>query len=276
MSMEQIDGSIFNIKPLNDGAYELKVQFLNKEKKHISDQIFTFCQKNQNLKDGKILDVYSQNGFCRTAMLKNLFKKRDLKGVEQAAKKLASPFEPKGPVVCVLDIKGMQKSYQDPKISKCEKVVCDFFHEKTVEDSQSPIGKKIHGLFQKSHPLDFVICEGSLKSHLLKKFTDKQVVEYLQSKSGSKSFCQVAEFFMNGFKFGQEASDIKAKDYIKPVSSKFDVFHPYKKSTVWYPVLYKDLYSPQGVYAKALNPIFSVKGSLDENSGITTVNVEKK
>ncbi|MBS0606965.1 MAG: hypothetical protein JSR57_08445 [Verrucomicrobia bacterium] len=77
---------------------------------------------------------------------------------------------------------------------------------------------------------------------------------------------------MNGFKFGHAVTGISADHYIKPITNK--VFHPFEKSTVWYPALYKEIYSPEGEFANTLKPIFSIFGLFDAKTKITQMSVE--
>ncbi len=248
--------SIFTLKPLHEKAYELSIKCAG------SDKSFIFTQQ-QDLNKGEILDVYSQNGF--------VFTSSDEKGVKNAAKKLALAT-PHGPVVFVLDIKDAEKSYLDlSTISKCEEAVCSFF-EQNMASSTLKHANKIHALL--SSKLSHIICEGSLKAELVKTFSEAQADYLLNTPAGAIDFCQITEFFMNGFKFGQEAPGILAQDYICSLSD--SAFKPCESSTVWYPALYEKVYAPTGAFAQSLMPVFSVSGSLDAKSKITTLTMEMK
>jgi len=286
MSLNLISKSSFSLAPLNESAYELNIHFSNEKGDLVSDKKFTFLQQ-QSLEEGEILDVYSQNGTTAPAILKHLFEKRDEQEVKKAAAVL-KPIVPSGPIMVVLDLQDPHTHYSacsecvDETIAKCEGVVCDFFQKKTLESSLSAHAKKIHKLFQESCPLNFVLCEGSLKMDLLKYggFTDAEIDYFQNSSVGPKNFCQCAEFFMNGFKLGQTVRGaggyLLPEKFIQPVSSKFTAFKPYQKSTVFYPASYKELYSLEGEFAKVLSSIFCLKGGFNAASKITTISVEKK
>ncbi len=159
-------------------------------------------------------------------------------------------------------------------VAKCEEVVCDFFKQEITNSAISSRSKKIHTLIQKNYPLDFVLCEGSLKMDILKYggFLDKEIEYFQKTKIGAKSFCQCAEFFMNAFKLGQEVraheGTFLGEKYFIPISKKYAVLKPQKKSTVFYPSSYKELYSLEGDFAKVMSSIFSVSGQFDKDSQV--------
>lgn len=267
MSVQSINKSTFSLTPLNESAYALNIAFSDKDGSLLSTKAFTFIQ-DPSAKEGEIFDIYSQNGACN----RPLFTTKDFKGLQLAASKLQLE-KPKHPTVLVLDLKDSNKKYLEGfEIAQHEAVVCDFFQNGKIDPYLSKQAKKIVPLFQGTCPLDFVLCEGSLKKDLIHQFSDTQAEYFLSSSEGPISFCQCAEYFMNGFKFGQEVTGIPADHYIVPISNK--VFHPFQKSTVWYPALYKEIYSPEGEFAKTLKPVFSVSGAFDVKTQITQMSVE--
>ncbi|MBS0626346.1 MAG: hypothetical protein JSS32_09880 [Verrucomicrobia bacterium] len=266
-----ISSSSFSFASLNQDAYKFQVQFSDAAGKPVSEKSFVFTQTQSPSEDTETLDVYSQNGVCRSNVLKHLFSQEDVLGVQNVAKKA---IQANGPVVYVLDLKGINKGYLDPTIPKCEEAVCDFFKSEEADDAWTGAAQDVHKVFQKNLPVDFVLCEGSLKTKLVSEFSDEEA-GFLLSKKGVTAFCQVAEPFMNGFKLGQEVKGIAAKDYMAPVSKKVEVFHPTQKSTVLYPDAYKEIYSLNGAYAKSLSGVFSVSGDFDEETGITSMTVER-
>jgi hypothetical protein len=277
-----IHNTAFSIKGLNEKAYELSIEFLDENKQLLSDKKFTFKQES-SVEEGTIWDVFTKNGTCSAGLP---FTGADVQDTKKAAKML-SDLLPSDPLVCVLDLKDPHTSYIPcssctQTIATCEEIVCDFFQQKTVDSSLSKHAKNMHALFQKSVPVDFVICEGSLKVDLLQQggFTDKEVEYFQATSSGKISFCKSAEFFMNGFKLGEtaysETASFPVDKFIKPLSKKFSSFQPHKTSTVFYPALYKDIYSPSGEFATVLEPVFSTSGNFDPSTKITTLSVEKK
>lgn len=260
----------FSIAPMGGEQYQLNIQFCEEENM-ASEKVFTFTKSKVSGDGGQLFDAYSINGLYSSKILKKLFKESDVEEVKSAVQKLEK-MQANGPTIVVLDIKS-QQGYQGESIAKAEKIICDFFNSGEVVQGVSPTAKKVHALFQKHKPVDFVICEGSLKTRLVEEFTPEQAA-FLQSKPGSPFFCQIAEYFMNGFKFGHDVLDLKQEDYIVSLTGK--TFIPCKKSTVLYPSLYQNLYAVEGDFAQSISPVFQVGGAFDPQSKITLVDVEVK
>ncbi len=276
-----ICGSAFSIKSLNEKAYEVNVQFLDVDSHSLSDKSFTFLQE-VSVEEGTIWDVFTKNGTCQNKLP---FSNKDPVFAETVAKKL--PESLLSPLVCVLDLKDPSTGYLPntsslQSIAKSEAAVCGFFQNNIAEKQASKCAQKMHTLFKSSLPVDFIICEGSLKVELLQQggFTDHEVEYFQTSRSGKDSFCVMAEYFMNGFKLGDTAyspskASFSAQKFIKPISTKFPDFHPYKTSAVFYPPQYKEIYSSEGEFAATLKPVFSAAGDFDTVTEITTLTVEK-
>lgn len=267
----------FSITPLHEKAYDLNIKFLDKDSHALSDKTFTFIEEF-SLNEGTIWDVFTKNGVCKASLP---FTKSDVKELNQAAKMLPNALST--PLVCVLDLKDPSTGYlPNSTIVACEEAVCSFFQNDTASKGSSAQSKKVHSLFKSSIPVDFVICEGHLKMDLLEQggFTDKEIEYFQSTSSGKTSFCKTAEYFMNGFKLGDTGhvagKSFPAHAYVKSISPKFNTFQPYKTSTVFYPALYKDMYSPNGEFAATLEPKFTSSGSFDAATEITTLTVEKK
>ncbi len=275
----------FSLNPLTDQSYDLNIQFLNDQDTIVSKITFTFLQAGKG-KD-TLWDVFTKNGHCKSSLLEHLFDKKDEKAAIQASVALkAAP--PSGPVVFVLDLQEPHTHYSPchnctETIAKCEEIVCRYFQSqcKSAADSTLKRAKKMHALFHSSLPVDFILCEGSLKMDILKDggFTEREKA-FFQSKTGAIAFCQLTEFFMNAFKFGQitMGSTIRfsAERYLHPISNRFAAFQACQISTVLYPSLYKTIYSPSSEFAKALSAVFSVTGEYNNSTGITTLNIARK
>lgn len=271
----------FHLKPLNENAYNLIINF--KEQSGASNKRkFTFKQQS-SVEEGVILDVFTKNGKCQNSLLAQLFNQREVKEAKNSsiqAKKMNSSFSS---TVAVFDLKTASQGYLpclEQPIAQSESVVCEFFKQETFKGTNSKKAKEIYTIFKNQLPLDFIICEGSLKSDLLQHggFSDREI-EYLNSSSGSTSFCQLAEFFMNAFKLGQSSIssavyEFNAQNYIKPIQTAS--FKPQRESQVFYSSLYQELYSPSGQFASTLKPIFSVSGNYFADTQITLLTVEKK
>jgi hypothetical protein len=270
-----VDHASFLLEPKKNGSYALQVNFMSAGKLATSSKEFTFTPYQGEL-SGELVDYYSQNGVCSPDILNHLFSKGDEQGIKKAASKL-KPLAGKVPTILVLDLKDPQSGYKpnlEGTVAKCEEVVCAFF--KKPQPGVSKHARKAQALVAP----DFVLCEGSLKIDLLAKggFSPAEV-DYFNSPNGVTSFCQCAEFFMNAFKFGQEAhgpnGDFLAGKYIVPISGKAE-FKPYAKSVVFYPALYKEVYSPQGAFAQVLSTAFQIEGMFDAPSKITTLTMQVK
>lgn len=271
--MLPIYNASFSITPLHEKAYQVDISFLDKGGIKLSDKSVTFYQQNE-IPSGNILDIYSQNGTSSDQVVnlfknheKQLFTSNDEKGIKKAVAKIKST-KSIDPTVLVLDLKNQDKSYSNiDEITKSEKAVCNFYKKNSVDSDYLPRAKKIHNALKGL--IDFVICEGSLKHDLLQDFSDTQA-EWLISKEGSLLFCQYAEFYMNGFKFGQESKSILSTKYIELISPKFNSFKPCSKSTVWYPKSYKDIYSLTGHFMTTLKNVFSIEEQFEKQTDITT------
>lgn len=282
--MPFINSSSFFINPLNESAYELTIQFRDEKALH-SESKFIFVQ--EPVKEGRIVDVFTKNGKCSPNLLANLFTANDLKEVKNAKKQLGGAVS--DPLVAVLDLKEPHNRYLPchdtdcPTIAKCEEIVCDFLKGKHGNSPLPSEAIEIGSYLQKDLTIDFMIKEGTLKKAILEKggFTEAQA-EYLNADSGAGAigFCQVAEFFMNGFKTGQSVKTSSElflpHAFIQPLSSKFEIFAACTVSTVFYPSLYKKIYSPTGEFATTLNSAFAVSGKFNKSTHITTLQVEKK
>lgn len=281
MSMQSIVKSSFDLTYLNEKSYEIDVHFWNVAGCVVSKKSAVFTQV-QSVTSGETWDVYSQNGVCCDPIL-NLFKDKyaclfkhaDERGIKKAADYRKGLSQISG--VLVLDMKDQNKKYLDKMtISKSEEVVSNFLKTKKVNADFLPRAKKLHAVFQESLPIAFVLCEGSLKCDILHNFSDVESDYFLNTAQGRVDFCQVAEFYMNGFKFGQEARGIFSEKYFLSTSSCSTSFKPQSKSTVWYPEAYKEVYSLDGPFATVMKPFFSVFGDFDAKSGITSMTLEVK
>ena len=282
MQSSNITGSTFKVIPLNEGAYQLSVQFSNGQE-NVSNKTFTFYQL-PSVQKGMILDVITKNGISQSQILET-FTNRDVKEAKSVTSMLNSTHL-SFPKVAVLDLKDSHSHYTpcaecEHSIAVNEQYVCDFFKSSLTPPVQNNPAQKLHHLFHTILPIDFVICEGSLKQALVKKggFSDKEV-EFLYTKVGAVAFCQLAEFFMNGFKTGQTArataSEYLAEHFITPLSSRFPSFKPYQESVVYYPGTYKQIYSPEGDFAQILKPVFSITGDYNQINKITTLSFSRK
>ena len=266
-----VSNVLFSLAPVKQDAYELQIKFFDEKETLVSDKKFTFVQGKSG--EGELFDVYSQNGTSVPNLLEHLFMNHDESGIKKAATKVKGA---KGPTILVLDLKDPVAGYNaNETVAKGEKMFCSFFQNKPVDGTVSARAKKIKS---KIFCPDFVLCEGALKMDLLKSggFSVSEV-DYFNSPKGAMSFCKCAEFFMNAFKFGQVAhgpnGEFLAAKYIVPINGA--VFGPFAKSTVLYPKMYQELYSPKGEFALVLSSVFSVTGDFDKQSKITTLSVEK-
>lgn len=281
MSIHSIVKSSFNLNYLNEASYEIEVHFCDVAGSLISKKSAVFTQQH-SVTFGETWDVYSQNGVCCDPLLNlfkdkhtSLFKHPDERGIKKAAQYRKEVCQSSG--VLVLDMKDKDKKYLDKAmISKSEEVISDFFRTKKVDSDFLPRAKKLHGVFQEALPIGFVLCEGSLKCDILNHFSDVECDYFLNTPAGRVDFCQVAEFYMNGFKFGQEVRGIFSEKYFLSTLSHSTSFKPQSKSTVWYPEAYKEIYSLDGTFAQVMKPFFSVSGSFDAKSGITSMSLEVK
>ncbi|MES2345256.1 MAG: hypothetical protein V4494_04895 [Chlamydiota bacterium] len=130
----------------------------------------------------------------------------------------------------------------------------------------------MHGFFHKK--LDFILNEGSLKQDLLKNggFSEEEIC-YLQIHT--PDFCQITEFFMNGFKLGMHTAEFSADKYIVPLSTAS--FTSFTKSTVFLPPSYAKIYSSLATGVPgALKNCFEVSRIFEPKTKVTTLSVGVK
>lgn len=284
MNQIGIENCSFELKSLNEDAYELDVKFLGKKNVKISNATIVFKQEKL-VSCGETVDIYSQNGVSTkniqelfTSEEHGLFKPADLKGMAIAARKMQTTVL-NGPTVIALDMKDEEKSYlQKYCIREVEAGVCAFFQQKKPQSKALGAAEKVRALIQKELPCDFILAEGTLKSDIIHTFSEKEAEWFLTTKTGAIKFCQCAEFYMNAFKLGQAPDGMFADDYFHPISSSAGSFQPQSKSTVWYPESYKQIYSLNGKFSKTMKKVFSLEGSegYDIHTGITSISVEMK
>ncbi len=277
-SYANVSSSSFSLKVLNESAYDFMVHFYDGKGHSVGDAKFTFIQEG-NPSEEVIVDVFTKNGSCSPNLLSKLFSRSDVKEAKRAALKLGSQVT--STVMGVLDLKHPEFGYLKGGewIGDCEKEVCAFFQSSTACGGVSTSSKNLHQLFKSSLPVDFILCEGSLKVDLVQQggFTEGQL-SYFHTKPGVVSFCQTAEFFMNAFKLGEVGYagpvSFQGEHFITSVGGK--AFQPCQVSSVLYPPLYKNVYSVEGEFAQVMSSVFSVTGGFDPATQITTLNVEKK
>jgi hypothetical protein len=258
-----------HILPLHERGYQLKICFRS-ETATISEKIFTFSEEKKPT-DTIIWDVFTKNGTTKDkGVVSHLFRKQETDEIASLAG-LLMPLDPIGPMVLVLDLQHPQTYYGQTELQAITEA------EKKVQDAFQTKEKRISALFQQKLPLglpiDFLILEGRLKADLLTHFDDKEGDFLQKNPIGRVHFCQFAEVFMNGFKFGHQAkigTTLFSMDpYVKPVSKQFASLQPASISTVLYPPLYQEIYSPTGAFATTMKSAFSITGAKDLKTNIT-------
>ncbi len=273
MSMQAISSSAFSLTPLHQETYQLDVHFLGEDKDILAKKSSVFVQQSP-VEAGVTWDIFSQNGVCSdgffTSKDRALFHHQDENGIKAAVKKLDGK-KLTDPSVVVLDLKDPNRTYLDGEaIGIGEETVCQFLSNDGVGEGVLPRAKKVHQVLKGSLPLDYVLCEGSLKFALLTNFSENEADFFLNRNP--VAFCQYAEFYMNAFKLGQCTKTLSPEALFKPISHS-KPFKPQKTSTVLYPAAYQDIYSVDGPFFQTMKPVFSIKGTVDGR--ITSVSVEK-
>jgi hypothetical protein len=274
MGSQAITGSSFQVVPLHESAYELKISFSKGTDK--SSKIFTFIQQPV-VKEGVIFDVMTKNGQVGIP-IQDFFNVTEYKEMENAAKQL-TPVSLNEPRIAVLDIKDSHLQYSEHSIVERETQVCEFL--RSDQATVNGLAGQVHAIVNQKLNIDFALQEGSLKRALVHQggFTDQEI-EYFYTRPGKIDFCQVAEFFMNGFKMGQEVKTgtnlFQSHPYITQISKRFESFQPRNRSVVFYPSLYKKMYSPDGDFAKVLSSVFTITGEYNKKNKITTLDFVRK
>ncbi len=251
----------FTIHPQGQDHYQLEIGFANNMAETNTFRkvsFFTECEPVQNT----VWDICTKNGHTQSC---NIFNKKDTKAVKKAVELLP---DDRPPTILTLDLKDKLEGYS----ASCKEEI-------RLKENQIITSMKTKKVF-KDH-IDFMLHEGSLKADLLQAglFSEKECA-FLNSPAGAMPFCQIAEYFMNGFKLGACAKIhgvvFSAKQYITPVSERFSEFLPVKQSIVLYPEEYQKLYSQESPFARSLEPAFVVEGDYFAESGITKICVEKR
>ena len=286
----------FSLEPLHEKGYTLHTSFLDEENRAVGSSRFTFTQKKSPL-EGSILDVYSLNGTTSTKgvahklLLKHPEDEKAVRDACEAVQKLPASIN-RDHTIIVVDIKDHKEGYL-PKvrgvITSWEKNLEKFLTYDSVEDQKTtkeaaPRHVRIYKLLHDDPEsrIHFMIEEGSVKTYILEHgaFTEEQI-NFLNGRMGGRYFCQLTEFFMNGFKFGatvrsEDGFEFQAENYISPIGTTA-VFSPHATSVVFYPETYKDIYgSGESIYYKAIGAGgFSVALG-DEGRNITKATITRE
>lgn len=241
----------FSTKPLHESAYELSLTFKSQETSFI--RTFTFLETSPTA--GSVQDIFTKNGVCQAFNPAHPFTKREIK----EAKATLPLYDPLLQTVAVFDFSDSETRYiKRNTIDSAEMSVLSLFQD-----------AKIKALI----PAKFILCEGSLKHDLLKGLSDPEI-EFLNSTEGAKTFCECAEYFMNGMKLGASPRELDFHKYFRNIGN--EAYKPVKVSTVFYPEQYKTIYAPNSPFAETLIPVFNVTGNYSPHNKITTLHVERR
>ncbi|MBI5346297.1 MAG: hypothetical protein HZB76_04070, partial [Chlamydiae bacterium] len=232
-----IDNVYFGIEPINPDVYRFRVDFFDNGTKVSSSNPLIFVQTKAPNADGMNVDLFTKNATSKSKakdVLKQVWGRGDCEANDLATihsvREVVLPLidsiiathsldvASKRQRLLVLDLNDSESIYANiDQIRACQKIVeqyltapCDKFQE-TYEALQQL-------------DLQFMIGEGPLKYSLLRTsgLFDSVQQEFLTSKgNGKEGHCFLAEFLMNGFKFGQVAQlegnsaiNFQAQDYI--------------------------------------------------------------
>lgn len=237
----------FRLEPsqMNPGDYALKINLLGSEK-----SIEFFQDPKTRPVPGKTVDLHSQNGDVT---------QKDKETLEKATMLAEKLNHTSDQTLLVLDLKGSGGKYLD--------------NEELITRNEATVLQQ----FKADYPvLNFIILEGSLKIDILRSgiFTSEEI-KYLQEDSkGKVDLCQIAEFFMMAFKFGQSATCNKTnfvfQKYIHPIGND-KPFQPRMENVIFFPSLYKDACALEGKLASCYRSVFNVAGKFHKQvSKITT------
>lgn len=128
--------------------------------------------------------------------------------------------------------------------------------------------KSTKKVLRNSPKYNFVLCEGTLKNDLLNsRVFDQYQISYLNDNV--QEFCQLTEFFMHAIKLGQivDGVPLDALKYIHTVNGKN--FKPFKKSVIYFPEEYKEVYKSDGDLHKIYQQVYNVDVSFKNQNGLT-------
>lgn len=299
MSINQV---CFTTIPENPQVYKLKIGFLDETGTEISSCINPLVFRQERLAPQRVaVDFFTKNATSKTRKngsvnLNQLFsqvfgrsKRFDLEELSLAKTILSQPSITTldAQRVIVLDLNDSRAKYANiEQINACQNAIIENYLK---ADTVAEKFLETHSLIKELSPR-FVIGEGPLKFKVLREpgiFTDEQE-EFLTSREGRPYHCQLAEFVMNGFKFGQTTqiegrSDIlfEANEYIHHIGNAQEAsFQASQKSIVLFPPFYWDMYSGETDAAfvkaiKAINDVFHISLKGDPSTKITTMTIDK-
>ncbi|MFA6915778.1 MAG: hypothetical protein WC222_05230 [Parachlamydiales bacterium] len=276
MTIGKVIGSNCTVSFLNEYAYEVHIHF-KLQNQSSSEQVFVF-KEEQKPSSGAVVDVFTKNAVCHKSLVKKIFTRKEVQEATDVVKQFqASQVE--GTKVAVFDLQNPITRYLPAgEIADCENVVQTFFTQKYLLAGHP---KKVHELFQRELKVDYLLCEGSLKTDILMQggLEDHQIT-YLNSSEGALGFCGFTEYFMHGLKLGHtittpSKNTLEGSKYFKAIGTE-EAYKPRQSSTVFYPFQYRDMYSVTGKYAKSLADSFTVSGRYYESTKISILNTALK
>lgn len=281
-----ISSCTFNMQRMHPEAYEYVTTFSNSKNQKVSEFSTVFTGRAPAI-EGRIIDVYSQNGCAFPNPLKilsdsgssYLFGGKDVVHIGNAAETVAPLISENDRTVFVLDLKDSQRLYLDePEITASEEVVCSFMGSSKRPEGLGKKARKIHDMVhqqdssKKKLPVDYVLLEGRLKASLLKQgLTEEQASFFLNDK---QAFCEYTELFMVALKQGHSwRTHDDPQSFMRPVSG-VGSFQPRTVSSTMYPPLYAEMYSENARIPTELRKIFDVAYHPMTRLGITTMNLK--
>lgn len=274
----------FNIKPLNPQAYHLEILFSSPMGPPTA-KLITFTKEHQSCGNQTILDIFTKNGLIQDNTALKINKLFDLKKDLPAMQSFSQLDKNIGPVVGVFDYKDKNHGYKhSDNIKHAEATACEFMaNQNSYKNARL---SQLQQLFHKK--IDYFITEGSLKAEIVNSalFSDEEIARFHMKGDGSQKFCQLAEFVMNGLKFGQTAkacgTEFTASKFILPVTPQTEPFTPQKQSLVFYPEEYLTTYAIDSPFAQTLSSVFKVSHQFSQKidmkapSNTTTLFIKEK
>jgi hypothetical protein len=286
---------------LKIGGYKVRICFYSDLEKQqlISEKKILILPSKKPVEGKKVYDVFSLNGIASSDVKKLLNEKNihdfDVSECEKLIEMTKDIFltaEKNAQTLFVMDLKDFPtKSSESLYANKkgCIKVGEQKFINflKSGDAKASENAKRFRGSLM-NLPVDYVILEGSLKSNFLEAgFLTQPEKDFFQTKgTGSQSFCQFIEFFMNAFKRGEKVilkknrqSKIcfEGEEYIKKISETTLDYQPVGDSITLYPSSYQEI-AEKGLYTKAMqnSSLFSLKTITHQPNHYVEMHTTKK
>ena len=253
------------ISPI-EGGYNYTVAFVSEDGTEIDKKMFTIFQDRQQKREGIAVDVLSLNGCIekKKKPLTKLFNNGTVDEIRQVVDEFDAKTLLKNPEndgILVVDLRDRDLNYTDRQVIKTwEDAVIDGFSETSNRQQVEDIKAML--------PQDrlYMVREGLLKHEFQSGQvlgSRQEVADFLNSKKGTKPFCQAIEPIITAMKLRDEVrfngDKIDFKDYFRPLGEAPKHYRPKMKTITYYPGTYKEMYCSGSPFEEGMKEVIDVQ-----------------